>query len=99
MVSALIIAELARSRRWSRNLKPNFCPGRDLNPEPHDWQTSTLTTRPLHTPFKINSYRFKQQEFYDNSAKVKLQTAESNAYLTRSSGCNLYHLLGAAHIS
>jgi len=44
MFSVLIIAELARGRRWNRNLEPNFWPGRDLNPEPHDWQSSTLTT-------------------------------------------------------
>src|SRR6218665_1673321 len=50
MVSALIIAELARGHRWSRNLKPNFYPGQDLNPEPHDWQSSMLTTRPPRTP-------------------------------------------------
>src|SRR6218665_2531793 len=43
-VSVLIMAELARGRRWSRNLEPNFCPGRGLNPEPHGWQCSTLTT-------------------------------------------------------
>src|SRR6218665_681744 len=35
--------ELARGRRWSRNLEPDFCPGRDLNPEPHGWWSSTLT--------------------------------------------------------
>ena len=29
----------------TRNLEPNFCPGPGLNPEPHDWQSSTLTTR------------------------------------------------------
>src|SRR6218665_2013933 len=28
-----------------RNLEPNFCSGRGLNPEPHVWQSSTLTTR------------------------------------------------------
>src|SRR6218665_1594338 len=33
MVSVLIIAELAMGCRWSRNLQPNFCPGRNLNPE------------------------------------------------------------------
>src|SRR6218665_989969 len=49
VVSVLIIAELARGRRWNGNLEPNFCPGRGLNPEPHDWQSSTLTTRlPAH---------------------------------------------------
>ena len=47
VVSVLIVAELARERRWNRNLKPNFCLCRDLNPEPHDWQSSMLTTRPL----------------------------------------------------
>ena len=30
MVSVLIIAKLARGRRWSRNLEPNFCFGRVL---------------------------------------------------------------------
>src|SRR6218665_2484726 len=44
-VSVQIIGELARGCRWNRNLKPNFCPGRGLNSEPHDWQSSTLTTR------------------------------------------------------
>src|SRR6218665_665237 len=45
VVSELIIAELARGHRWNRNLEPNLCPGRGLNPEPHDWLSSTLTTR------------------------------------------------------
>ena len=49
-VSVLIIAELTRGRRWSRNLEPNFCPGRDLNPEPHGWRSSTLTTGPPRNP-------------------------------------------------
>ena len=49
--SALIITELAiRGRRLNRNLAPNFCPGRGLNPEPYDWQSSTLTTRLPRTP-------------------------------------------------
>ena len=38
-VSVLIIAELARGAGGT-----NFCPGRDLNPEPHGWRSSTLTT-------------------------------------------------------
>ena len=46
-ISVLIIAELARGRRWNRILNSNFCPGRGLNPEPYDWQSSTLTTRPV----------------------------------------------------
>ena len=50
IVSVLIIAELARGRRWSRNLEPNFCPGLDLIPEPLDWQSSTLLTKPPSTP-------------------------------------------------
>ena len=33
-----------------RNLDPNFCLGRGLNPEPHDWQSSTLTPRLPRTP-------------------------------------------------
>ena len=50
-ISVLIIhVELARERRWSRNLEPNFCPGRDLNPEPHGWRSSTLTTGPPRNP-------------------------------------------------
>ena len=36
-------------RRWTRHLVPNFCPGRDLNPEPLDWLSSTLITRPPRT--------------------------------------------------
>ena len=40
-VSVLIIAELARGRKWSRNLDPNFCPGRDLNHESFDWHMNT----------------------------------------------------------
>src|SRR6218665_1235476 len=44
-IRLLIIAELAWGRKWNRNLEPNFCPGRSLNPEPHNWQSSTLTTR------------------------------------------------------
>src|SRR6218665_288719 len=32
--SSQLIVELARGRRWSRNLEPNFSPGRDLNSEP-----------------------------------------------------------------
>ena len=48
-VSVLIVAELARERRWSINLYPNFCPGQDLNPELHYWQfCNALTTRLLH---------------------------------------------------
>ena len=42
-------AELDRGRKWSRNLNPNFCLGRDLNPEPLYGESCTLTTRPLHT--------------------------------------------------
>ena len=49
MVSVLIIAELARGCRCRRNLKPNLCPGWDLNPEMLKWQSSTLTIRPHHT--------------------------------------------------
>src|SRR6218665_996941 len=36
MISVLITANMARGCRWSRNLKPNFCPGRDLKSEPLD---------------------------------------------------------------
>src|SRR6218665_3882076 len=53
-VSVLIIAELAIGgaglRRWNRDLEPNFCLGRGLIPEPHDWQSNTLTTRLPRTP-------------------------------------------------
>src|SRR6218665_271075 len=44
MASVLIITELAKGCRWNRNLEPNSCFGRDLNPKPYDWQSSTLTT-------------------------------------------------------
>ena len=54
-VSVLVIAELARGRRWNRNLQPNFCPGLGLNLEPHDWQSSSLTTRLPRTPIDILS--------------------------------------------
>src|SRR5688572_7109762 len=36
VVSVLIIAELAKGHRCSRNLEPNFCPGGDLNSQPLD---------------------------------------------------------------
>ena len=55
-VSVLIIAELARGRRWSIN----FCPGRDLNPGPHGWRSNTLTTGP---PRNTNIERY----FYAHS--------------------------------
>ena len=42
----LIVAELARGRRRSRNLNPNLCPGQDLNPIPLHREFSTLTTTP-----------------------------------------------------
>jgi len=35
------------SYRWSRNLEPNFCPGWDFNLWPLEWQSVTLTTKPL----------------------------------------------------
>src|SRR6218665_1552605 len=54
-VSVFIIVELARGHRWNRNLEPNFCPGRYLNPEPLDWQLSMLTTRPPCTPVLRNA--------------------------------------------
>ena len=38
-------SELARGRKWNRNLEPNFCPDRDLSTGPLDWQYSMLTTR------------------------------------------------------
>src|SRR6218665_2927952 len=51
MISVLIIAVLARRHRWSRkNLEPNFCPGHDLNPEPLNWQFSTLTNIAVNLP-------------------------------------------------
>src|SRR6218665_2530309 len=54
MLRVLIKAELARGHRWNRNFNQNFCPGRDLNPKPHDWQSSALTIRPPHTKCRIN---------------------------------------------
>ena len=45
-VCSHFIANLASGRRGCRHLDPNFYPGRDLNPELLDWQTSILTTRP-----------------------------------------------------
>ena len=57
LVSVLIIAELARGCRWNRNLEPNFCLGRDLNAEPLDWQSSTLTTRlPCYSYFFVVTF-------------------------------------------
>ena len=50
------VAELARGRRWSINLEPNFCPGRDLNSEPHGWQSCTLTTGPPRNPQMKKEY-------------------------------------------
>src|SRR6218665_3242449 len=44
--------------RLSRNLEPNLCPGRDLNPGSLDWHSSMLTTRPPCIPF------FLQQKIY-----------------------------------
>src|SRR6218665_3514880 len=49
MVTVLIIVELARGHRWSRNLDVNVCPGRDLNPNTLNWQSGMLNTGPLHT--------------------------------------------------
>ena len=40
-------------RRWSRNLEPNFCSGRGLNPGPLDWQSSALITRPIVHPLQF----------------------------------------------
>src|SRR6218665_2888092 len=50
LLSVLIIAELARGRRWSRNLEPNFCPGRDSNPEPHGLTTLCHNKDDQHRP-------------------------------------------------
>jgi len=33
--------------------EPNFCPGRDLNPDPHGWRSSMLTTVGLLLVFYI----------------------------------------------
>ena len=33
-----------------QNSHKKFNPGRDLNPEPLDWQPNTLNTRPPHIP-------------------------------------------------
>ena len=41
-INVLIVAELARERRWSRNLEPNFRPAWDLNP---DSRTSRLAVQ------------------------------------------------------
>src|ERR1700733_10400079 len=50
LVSVLIIAESARGCLWNRNLKPNFCPGGELNPRPLGRQSSSLTTVLSSTP-------------------------------------------------
>ena len=57
VVSVLIIGELARGRRLNVYLEPNFCPGRGLNLEPHDWHSSTLTTRLPHVLFTAKKFR------------------------------------------
>ena len=44
-VSVLIIAELARGAGGTEISYQISVPGRDLNPEPLDWLSSTLTTR------------------------------------------------------
>src|SRR6218665_2647674 len=79
-VSVLIIAELAIGgagrRRWNRNLEPNFCPGRGLIPEPHDWQSNTLTTRlPRTHPSKQKTKRHRRgtaRPAVANSSKLRM---------------------------
>src|SRR6218665_3869125 len=51
--TVLLIAELTKGRMWNRNLEPSFCLGQGLNPEPHDWQSSTLTTILPRTPIVL----------------------------------------------
>ena len=55
-VSVLIIAELARRGSDGAEISNQIsAQAKDLNPEPHDWQSSTQTTRPLRTPLvKLN---------------------------------------------
>lgn len=45
----LFVAELARGYRWTWNLEPSSCPGKDFNSQPLDQQSATLTTTPPNT--------------------------------------------------
>src|SRR6218665_2263775 len=75
--SAFIIAEFANGCRWSRNLEPNCCPGRDLITQPLGGQPSIITTEqisPFITPTLSVLERKHQLGQFGHSSKSSIMS-------------------------